>query len=191
MLIGSLNNLLAIRLPGLNPDRFLGWLYPYCRWLLSPGLVAVWAVMAFSAILLVSVQADELRARLPEFTLFFSPANILWLAVVIAVTKVIHELAHGITCRHFGGRCHELGVMFLVFMPCLYCNVSDAWVLPSKWQRAAVGFAGMYAEIGLASLATFGWWFTHPGTLNSILLDTMVVCSVGTLLINGNPLSAL
>ena len=59
--IGSLNNLLAIRLPGLNPDRFLGWLYPYCRWLLSPGLVAVWAVMAFSAILLVSVQADELR----------------------------------------------------------------------------------------------------------------------------------
>ena len=125
---------------------------------------------------------------MPEFTLFFSPANILWLAVVIAVTKVIHELAHGITCRHFGGRCHELGVMFLVFMPCLYCNVSDAWVLPSKWQRAAVGFAGMYAEIGLASLATFGWWFTHPGTLNSIMLDTMVVCSVGTLLINGNPL---
>ena len=150
--------------------------------------MAVWAVTAFAAILLVSVQADELRARLPEFTLFFGPANILWLAVVIAMTKVIHELAHGITCRHFGGRCHEMGVMLLVFMPCLYCNVSDAWLLPSKWQRAAVGFAGMYAEIGLASLATFGWWFTQPGTVNSILLDTMLVCSVGTLLINGNPL---
>ena len=26
--------------------------------------------------------------------------------------------------------------MLLVFTPALYCNVSDSWMLPSKWQRA-------------------------------------------------------
>ena len=70
-------------------------------------------------------------------------------------------------CKHFGGQCHELGVMLLVFTPCLYVNVSDAWMLKSKWQRAFIGAAGMYIEMWLAALATFVWWYTEPGLLNA------------------------
>ena len=32
------------------------------------------------------------------------------------------------------------------------------------------------------------WWFTAPGVLNAILLNLVVVCSVNTLVFNGNPL---
>ena len=39
-----------------------------------------------------------------------------------------------------------------------------------------------------ASLATFLWWFSEPGLVNSLALDVMIVCSVSTLLLNGNPL---
>ena len=60
---------------------------------------------------------------------------------------MIHEFGHGLTCKHFGGECHEMGVMFLVLTPCLYCNVSDSWMLPNKWHRAWIGAAGMYIEI--------------------------------------------
>ena len=67
----------------------------------------------------------------------------------------LRELAHGLACKHFGGECHEIGLMFLVFTPCLYCNVSDAWMLPNRWHRIAISAAGMIAEIGLASLCTF------------------------------------
>ncbi|MBW3599121.1 MAG: HlyD family efflux transporter periplasmic adaptor subunit, partial [Planctomycetes bacterium] len=69
-----------------------------------------------------------------------------------------------------------------------YCNVSDAWMLPSKWRRAAVGAAGMYVELALAAVATFLWWFTNPGILNALCLNVMFVCSVGTLAFNANPL---
>ena len=81
----------------------------------------------------------------------------------MAVVKVLHEFGHGLSCKHFGGECHEMGVMLLVFTPCLYCNVSDSWMLPNKWHRAAIGAAGMYVELFLASIATFVWWFSEPG----------------------------
>ena len=61
--------------------------------------------------------------------------------------------------------------MLLVFTPALYCNVSDSWMLPNKWHRAAIGAAGMYVELFLASIATFLWWFSTPGLLNHICLS--------------------
>jgi putative peptide zinc metalloprotease protein len=61
-------------------------------------------------------------------------------------------------------------------------------MLPGKWQRAAVGAAGIVVELVLAAAATFLWWFSEPGLFNSLCLNVMFVCSVSTLLINGNPL---
>ena len=99
------------------------------------------------------------------------------LGITMAVVKVLHEFGHGLSCKHFGGECHELGAMMLVFTPALYCNVSDSWMLPNKWHRAAIGAAGMYVELFLASIATFLWWFSQPGLLNSICLSIMFICS--------------
>ncbi len=78
--------------------------------------------------------------------------------------------------------------MFLVLTPCLYCNVSDSWMLPNRWHRAAIGAAGMYVELVLASIACFIWWFSVPGTLNYICLNVMFVSSVSTVMFNANPL---
>ena len=100
----------------------------------------------------------------------------------------MHEFGHGLSCKHFGGECHEMGVMILVLTPCLYCNVSDSWMLPSKWHRAAIGAAGMYVELVLASLATFVWWWSEPGVLYYLCLNVMFICWVTTLIFNANPL---
>ncbi len=61
-------------------------------------------------------------------------------------------------------------------------------MLPNKWHRAAIGAAGMYVEVVMASIATFLWWFSEPGLLNHICLSVMFVCSVSTVLFNANPL---
>ena len=109
-------------------------------------------------------------------------------ALVLCVTKVFHEFGHGLSCKRLGGECHEIGFMLLVLTPCLYCNVSDSWRLPNKWHRAAIGAAGMYVEIILATIATFVWWFVQPGFVQEICLKVMLVSSVSTVLFNGNPL---
>jgi putative peptide zinc metalloprotease protein len=187
-LLGRLSNVLALRFKGIDPERLLNWMYPYIGWYFSKTAFFGVMAMALVAVALVTVQYDEFRAKLPAFHQFFGPNNWFWLGITLAVTKVLHEFGHGLSCKHFGGECHEMGVMFLVLTPCLYCNVSDSWLLPNKWHRAAIGAAGMYVEITLASLATFLWWLTEPGLFNHICLSVMFVCSVSTILFNGNPL---
>lgn len=81
-----------------------------------------------------------------------------------------------------------MGVLLLLFTPCLYCDVSDAWRIPSRWRRAAVAAAGIWSDLTMAAIATFVWWFTRPGTINAVAFDAMLICGLGTLVFNGNPL---
>jgi putative peptide zinc metalloprotease protein len=186
--MAALSNVLAIRFKGIDPERFFNWLYPYISWFFTKTAAAFCLTLFASALTLVLVQFGEFQRKLPEFHQFFGPSNWFYLAIAMGFTKVLHEFGHGLSCKHFGGECHELGVMMLVLTPCLYCNVSDSWMLPNKWHRAFIGAAGMYVEICIASIATFVWWFSAPGLLNNISLSTMFVCSVSTVVFNGNPL---
>lgn len=184
----ALTNIICIRFKGFDPDRILNWLDARVGWFFSPVCFGACLLLALSALLLVTTQFEVFQAKLPSFGEFFASKNWLWLAVVLGCTKVLHEFGHGLSCKRFGGECHEMGVMLLVLTPCLYCNVSDSWMLQSKWKRAAIGAAGMYVEVVLASVCTFLWWFTQPGLLNYLCLNVVFVCSVSTLLFNANPL---
>ena len=184
----SLLAVLAIRFRGFNPARVLDVLERWFGWAFSPVCVAAGLLLALAALLLVVVQFDAFTARLPAIGAILSASNVPLLLIALAGIKVLHELAHALVCRRFGGDCHEIGLMLLVFTPCLYCNVSDSWMLPSKWRRIAVSAAGIYVELLLASVCTFLWWFSGPGTFNALCLNTMLICSVGTVVLNGNPL---
>lgn len=187
-LLGKLSNVFALRFRGVDPERFLNWLYKYTWWLFTPPAITVALLFGLSALLLVFIQFDVFRHRLPAFHEFFSFRNWIFLGITMAVVKILHEFGHGLSCKHFGGECHELGAMLLVFTPALYCNVSDSWMLPNKYQRAFIGAAGMYVELILASIATYVWWFSEPGLVNHIALSVMFICSVSTVMFNGNPL---
>jgi len=184
----ALSNVLAVRLRGVDPEPLLAWLYPKCRWLFSAWFLGLCLLLGAGAVALVAVEFDVLVARLPRFQEFFTARNLVWLAVALASAKVMHEMGHALACKHFGGECHELGILFLVFTPCLYCNVSDSWMLADKWRRIAISAAGIGVEIVLASVCTLLWWASEPGLLNTLCLSGMFVCSVNTLLFNGNPL---
>ena len=184
----AFSNPLAIRFRGVDPERWLKWLDDRLGWLFSPFALAACIVLVAVSLLNIAVHFDDFTARLPDFDVFFGVANVVWLVTVLAIVKVLHEFGHGVSCRHFGGECHELGVMLLVFTPCLYCNVSDAWMLPNKWRRIAISMAGMAVEIVLASICSLLWWFSEPGMFNAMCLNLVFVCSVSTLVFNGNPL---
>ncbi len=187
----KLGNVLAIRFKGIDPEWILNLLYsfPPVRWFFTVSAMVLCIAFALSALTLVLVNFDTFQSRLPSFEAFFSVQNWALMALVLGCTKILHEFGHGLSCKHFGGECHEMGVMFLVLTPCLYCNVSDSWMLPNRWHRAAIGAAGMYVEVVLASFCTWIWWFTAPETLlNQLCLNIMFISSVSTILFNANPL---
>jgi putative peptide zinc metalloprotease protein len=186
--LSGASQLLSFRFKGVNPDRFLTWLDRHAGGLFSWPAFVLAVGLALMALILVGANLEEMQRRLPSSTEFFSARNWLVLALCLGITKICHELGHGLACKRFGGECPEMGLMFLCFTPCLYCNVSDSWMIPNKWKRAAVGAAGMYVELILASLAVMVWWWTHPGVINHLALNVIFVCSVSTLLFNANPL---
>lgn len=184
----SWTGLLGIRFRGFDPDGLLKGVHDEFRWLFSPVAFLPALALVLYALSLVVGHFEEFRSRLPELGAFVDPRNLVWLLLVIGVVKVLHEFGHAMACKHFGGEVHEMGFMLLVFSPCLYCDVSDAWRFPSKWRRIAVSAAGIMVELVLASTATIIWWYAQPGVVQLVALNIMIICTVNTLLVNGNPL---
>ena len=166
--VGAFSNILAIRYKGFDPERILNRLIPYTWWLFTKPAVIITLVCAVIALVSVLMNWGAFQARLPGFEAFFDPKQWYLFALVLCVTKILHEFGHGLSCKRLGGECHEIGFMLLVLTPCLYCNVSDSWRLPNKWHRAAIGAAGIYIEVMLATNATIVWWFEQPGLVQDI-----------------------
>ena len=183
-----ISGVLFIRFPGVDPEPILKRLYPMVRPAMGRSGMVVYALLVLLAGLLFLTNADRFAAELPTVDAWLNVHNVLLLAGVIGLTKILHELGHAVTCKHFGGECHQIGPMLLVFTPALYCDTSDSWMLPSRWARASVGMAGIAVEVGLASLATLAWWMSGDGIVHTIAMNVMIVCSVSTLLFNANPL---
>ncbi len=117
-----------------------------------------------------------------------APDNLLILALVYPVVKLIHELAHALAIRRFSGDVFEAGVMFLVFVPMPYVNASEANRLRAHGSRALITAAGILAELALAALAMILWTYSDPGLWRAVLFNVVFICTVSTLFFNGNPL---
>lgn len=184
----KLMSLLYFRLPGWDPERTLRWLHPMVKGLWNPAVIFLCGCFVVSAWLLLLANFDLFRSKLPEFEQFFGWPNLLYMWATLGVAKIIHEFGHGVSCKHYRGECHEMGVMLLVFSPCLYCDVTDSWMLKSKWQRIIIAAAGMYIEVILSAVAIYVWWFTKPGMVNYLALNTFFVTTITTVIFNANPL---
>jgi putative peptide zinc metalloprotease protein len=183
-----LANILFIKIPIIDPERLLTRMYPYFRWIFTRTFVAICMTSMLLALTLVVSQWKDFYDKLPDFQSFFNWWTIMSFWVCLAIVKIIHEFGHGLTAKHFGGEVHEMGILFLVLTPALYCDVTDSWLLPNKWRRIWISAAGIFVECFLASIATFVWWYSTPGLLNSLAMATMFICSVNTIMFNANPL---
>jgi len=154
-------NLLYLRLALLDPDRLFTRLVPHIRLLFTRRFLVLSAIPILVALALTLANAREIAADLPRL---YQASAILPFFALILVVASIHEFAHGLTCKHFGGEVHELGFMVMYFQPAFYCNVSDAWLFPEKSKRLWVGFAGPYFELVLWAVATIAWRMTEPDT---------------------------
>src|SRR3954466_11757120 len=187
---GRLMNVLFPRIPLWDPDRFLKTWLPVVRLGFSRIGAIIWLIVVGLAITAIAPMSHELAdAAKHSVDLHSNPANAFWLWAVFVFVKLIHELGHAFACRRFGGECHELGIMFLVFIPTPYVDASTAWGFSNKWHRIFVGCAGMIVELFFAALVTFAWLQLNPTTLASQLaFNAMLVAGVSTVIFNANPL---
>lgn len=179
-------NPLAIRLPLLDPDRFLSTTLPLVRPLMSWVGALILLVVLISAVVLAAFNWSGLTNNIGDRVL--AAESIMLLLLTYPFVKALHELGHGYVLKRFGGEVHEMGIMFLVFMPVPYVDASDSSAMRDKWHRAFVGAAGIIVELFLASIAVIVWVNAEEGLVRAIAFNVMLIGGVSTLLFNGNPL---
>lgn len=171
-----------------NPDKLLNILEPPLRFLWTKTFVAVSAVLMLLALAIVWNCRAELVSNFPQ-SMRWEMFVLFW--VTLVTVTMLHELAHGLTCKHYGGEVREIGVLLVFFTPCFFCNVSDAWLIPKKSHRLWVTLAGGYCDLCVWALAVFAWRLTVQDTLVNYVAWTVLSICGGRILFNFNPLMRL
>jgi putative peptide zinc metalloprotease protein len=179
-------NPLAFKVALGNPTKILDLFVPLFGAFLKPSVGVFWLLTAFVALLFAGANWQEVQT--------YSRINLqnprmlvlLWLAYPIA--KLLHEFAHGLTVRVWGGEVKEFGVTLLAFFPVPYIDVSSASGFRSKNQRVFVSLIGVIGELLLAMIAFCLWLNMSDGLMREFCFAVMTTCTISTLLVNGNPL---
>ncbi|MEO0793810.1 MAG: hypothetical protein AAFX93_01535 [Verrucomicrobiota bacterium] len=181
----QLINFLFLRIPVFNPDALLNFLKPLGKLAINPIGALVWLGVVGWALNLVF---SNFESATNQASGFLSPQNIPWILVATVLLKAIHELAHGIACKHYGGSVPQFGIMLMILMPLPYVDATSSWSFPNKWKRIVVSSAGMIVEIFVAAIATIIWSETGAGMVNAVAYNVMLIASITTILFNLNPL---
>ena len=177
---------LSVKVPLFDPERWLVKMQFLANLLFSKTAAVLWLAAVGYALVQAAVHWAPLTENVTEKVL--SLENLLLIALIFPFAKAFHELGHALAVRRWGGEVHEIGIMFLVFIPVPYVDASQSSAFRYKYQRAIVGAAGMIFELLLASVAMVVWLNVEPGTLRTVAYNTMLIAGVSTLFFNGNPL---
>jgi putative peptide zinc metalloprotease protein len=179
-----LHHYLFFRVPLVRPDRFLDATLPWARCLVRPWFFVALALVAALDLILVTRQWGSLRQT---FLYFFNLEGLVFYGLAAAFSKIVHELAHAYTAKHYGVRVPTMGIAFLVLWPMLYTDTSEAWKLANSRDRFRIAAAGIAVELVLAVVATLAWSVAPEGPLKSVFFLLATTTWVITLAINLSP----
>ena len=177
---------LFIQIPLFTPNRFFKSLYQPLFFLFTKWAVLLY-ILFISYVFLTFLPESNSFAK-SNISALLSPSNLPWLYLVIVLSKLLHECAHGLTCAKYKGQVTTLGVMLLVLTPLPFVDVSSMWANPNKHKRLIVSSAGIFLDSLLAATALIVWMKTSNEVVSSIAYNTFFVSFVSTVFLNLNPL---
>jgi putative peptide zinc metalloprotease protein len=177
-----------------DPDRYLTALARYTKWIYTPWFT-LFTLAAFAWMAAIFVIHWNVIGR--DTLLYYtftqkSGADLLEFWLLFFGLAFIHESAHGLTCKQFGGGVHRMGAVLIYLTGAFYVDVTEVCVYGSKFQRIATVLAGIWSELVVCFFATVVWWGTPAGTFtHEFAYKVILITGVAVVLINLNPLIKL
>jgi putative peptide zinc metalloprotease protein len=177
-----------------DPDKYLNWIHSKLKWIYTPWFVAWSLFMVVVTFVIIGAHwtefwADSVKfynlpaASLSDVAQFFS---------IFLLLGSVHETAHGMTCKHFGGESHRMGFFLLYLVPGVFCEVHEVFVYGGRRARMLTVAAGVLSELILCEYFTVVWWLTPLDSwIHSFCYKLILSGGVFCLLINWNPLSKM
>lgn len=151
------NSLFSIRLAVFNRPTQFTWLNKFANKTFLIAVTCLNILLAVLGLLIIglhrSVFSDALTSPQPLADIFF-------LLVFLVASVSLHEFAHGVVLTYFGGQVRRMGIMLFYLSPAFFCDVTDAWKLPNRSQRALVALAGVSVTFGIAGFSTIMYIMT-------------------------------
>ncbi|WP_460422619.1 efflux RND transporter periplasmic adaptor subunit [Pseudomonas sp. ZL2] len=180
-----LHKYLFFRIPLWRPDAFLNrtwpWLARFGPRLLRYGLPLVLGL----GVLLVMRDWERFLATFPHL---LSLGGVIAFAIALGFAKLCHEFGHAYMAKRAGCRVPSMGLAFMVLLPMLYTDVSDAWRVQDRRTRLLIGAGGVLAELLLACIALLAWSLLPDGAGRTAAFMLATATWLTTLAINLNPL---
>jgi putative peptide zinc metalloprotease protein len=188
------SDLSLIMFPAVDPDNFLGWLYGrigffYTWWFTLLTLLAFGFMTSVFVTHWTEIGNDTLQFyKVADKTLWDGVAFWLLASVVLCV----HEMAHGLTCKHYGAHVHAMGFALIYLTPAFYTDTTEGMVTGNRQERLMISVSGAWSELMLCAVATPLWWGTAAGTgLHDFAYNVILITGIGAVLVNWNPLMKL
>jgi putative peptide zinc metalloprotease protein len=187
-------DLSMILFPAMNPDAFLDWLHRTAGFVYT-GWFTLITLAGFSIMggIFVSHWSEIARDTL-EFYNFSAKSwvDIAQFWLLATVVMGIHEIGHGLTCKHYGGRVMAMGFALIYLTPAFYTDTSEGEVRGDRYQRIMITVSGVWIEMMICTVATVVWWGTPPGTtVHDFSYLLILITGIAVVLINWNPLIKL
>jgi multidrug resistance efflux pump len=139
------------RVPLWNPNQFLRRASEAIGDLVMSRAAAVaWVstlVLAAAFVASRSALVVQNTQRVVDETLFFDPRVWVGALSIRFVSILLHEVAHGFVCRHYGGYVREIGLLFVGPSAGAYCDVSSTYMVEPRARRIAVYAAGTFTDL--------------------------------------------
>ncbi|MGO9127969.1 MAG: HlyD family efflux transporter periplasmic adaptor subunit [Terriglobales bacterium] len=187
-------NLSEIEIAHWDPDEFLTRLYPKVRFVYTPWFVFL-TLIGFVVMLFLCLDRWSMlwHDSLKFFNYFNKgPADLIEFYFLFGMMICMHETAHGMTCKHFGGGVRRMGFMLMYLMPTFFCDLTEAWIYTGRWPRIATMIAGVWADLIVCVPATVVWWATPEGMpMHDFAYKIMLLTGIVISLLQLNPLIKL
>ena len=180
----ALHGYLFFRVPLVHPEPWLQTLHPRLSFLFRRQF---WLVLCGLAVLGVYLATRQWTALVSAVHDALRLEGLLLYAAAILGLKAVHELGHALTTVHFGCRVPSMGVAFMLGAPVLYTDTSDSWRLAERSERLKIVFAGVAAELIVATVSILLWLVLADGILRQTCFALATSAITVSLAINLNP----
>jgi putative peptide zinc metalloprotease protein len=177
-----------LKIKAFSPGRLLDILASLYKPFHHPFWFVIQGIGIMIGLALLWANASQFGVNITEI---YNVSSIATIVISLFILVTLHEFAHAIICRHYGGSVPEMGFLLMYLQPCFYCDLSDAWLFEKKSHRLAVTFAGPYFQLILLAVSIIIWRLTVPTSDINEIARVIVIVSWVSYLFNFNPLIKL
>lgn len=180
-----IDRLVFTRIAIFTSPQFLKNTSHYFDWIFTAGFFKIVVISFFLSLYLLSREWD---LYINQFSYLFTVEGLITGLLVLAFSKVCHEMGHAYVSTRNGIPVPEIGIAFVLFWPMLYTNTTHAWKVKDRNVRVKIDSAGVITELLIAIFFTLLWCVLPESSFRGAVWYLSSTAWLVTLGVNLNPL---